>query len=1388
MSETEKVQNCTMESEDTCPKDLEQDNPMEHSKTSNYSESQDFHLVDFDDNESLDKSADNLEETKSEETSCRVIDNMESSLNATETMEIEDKATRKDQEDKIQMQCTESQGITKKEDPCNDVASTLEVTKEKESCNDIGNTENKSKESEEEEDIIECTPPDVYSPSKKEVPSNTATTNMKRKADSFDEPPHKILRTTSMEDVSIAEKKVLEKEESCHSVKSDDSHHELVKDCDDKDVIIAETQEVTQDEDIDDMLEETSKDEEKTMDSEKHSNSQTKEDEINKNENFNDILKLNDAISSKEHNKDTSDAKDIVQSSGNVSSSVQTKETDNTSPSKKVVLNEIIKSNSNNSSTDDIQLSENSDNCVKDIEKTVDKENGIETTKHIDFEQTSNDAQEASIPKKTINEPHSNMNSTNVCNSRMSIELIYDKTMIPESKTKSKELVQIDEDGEKIVLDSSQEDSDGKPENPSILDNTKSETIYKSCYDSKSSSDFSYKSLETPKESSLDTAKSSNKLVNGSNESKRFDLDSTASVKSDTFNDMPIGLDNTDNNSSTSVHNLNRQNRTVAPVSKDSDHAELLSVSDNEPDVFILDDKSKSNLAHSVSMTKPLSVEKEIGMYVRMKCVLNIDEGTKEFLSKEITGVQCETVAEPSLVRQKNNDTSASLADISGNDNKDTSPGSVNSNPHLYQLNPSRLSFASTISSTSSISSAASMAAKLAIRDSTHFSLPRGPAKHAKKHAQDIHSSNDKLAIEEAYDRLSKEWQNSHLLTTTILNFANAELSGVDTYNVSNERIDDQLQKIRSSTPEVLQEMAQVHTPKSSKKSKSVKRSRSKSTKSDNQSNGLNKVLSKVLIPAESNNTPNKKKTKIEHVDNALSSVDVSIKTPLQVVTDDLIGKEVFAKWSDNNYYPGTVIDKVKTKYKVNFYDGKSKVLIEDFIITIPKVLKEGFSVYATTKNDDYGSCGIIVDSQTVNNEIYYVVETDEGDKVRVQIKDIFLSSDQAQVLKEELNSESKSLPSTPKHLGQVTLDNMVDGKRRSRRIATPSFSTPKSRLTITPKTVTEPSVSGVASIPKEIKGSFESDGISTDSNVSIKEETSSIGVQPEIIGTPYEQIVKGPQSRIKSKSRSKKKVEDEETIATLGPIPSTDSNLFKGMSFILTCASLETIDRYQADSKDCNSDPETEYEEEWTKKPFVRDRLNTQIIAGGGKVYTDFNEIPQDEYKSTKLITNVPNTTAKTLLCLSVGIPAYNHNWIIRCCQEGKIVNPAEDELPVGWSLDKKSYVDMFQRSDDKPLKHVVVIIPVLECEKQFTILWRQICENAGAVVLLVDKPDAMESFVEGTVVLTNASCPSWAIGKANELQIPLLSTTWVIQCLIEGKLCQHDSHLRYKYNYIQN
>ncbi|XP_076757867.1 uncharacterized protein LOC143427536 [Xylocopa sonorina] len=1386
MSEAGTKESFVTEKQNVDSQSSDESNVTKNNEVNSLNESQDFRLVDTCEEECLDKLQEDAEDSNRNETLSPVTSGKETTLNEMR-IGVFTKAAGSDAQ-------TDDELINQ-ENVENTESTVEEVEAESKKDNENNRLESKEKCPAEDEEVIQCTPTEVCSPFKKQSGDN-AVTSLKRKADLLDEPPRKIARRAS-QDISVAEKEEPEREEtSNHSFKSDDSQGELFDGCLNRNVIIEETQDVGEDEvtEVNKTIEKQTVQEGKRKDERQQSPElEVKNYEIDKNENVNDTSTLNVTVVKKGRTEEK-----LFDSNDVVVQSIQAKGKDATTPLKAVAV-EKIKSDSSNKNTDNgltIDKVKDGKIAINSDDKAEDKENGIESKRLVttSLEQNnSNDIQELPVPKETSG-ADCNVFSGNACKSRMSVEVIYDEAAIREAKTKPRELVEIDEDGEKIVLDSSQEDSDVKSETRSAFDNTKSETIYKSC-ESKSSSDFSYKSIESSKETSLDSARSGSKLVNGSSESKRCDTDSTHSVQSDTFSDMPV-LDRAVSNMSTSIHNMNRQIKSVS-VSKDSDHNDLLSVSDNEPDAFIVDDKSKSNSTHSSSIAKALQVEREVSMYVKMKCLLHVDENTKEFLSKEITNVQCEAVAAESILRQKNNDTSASLADISSND-KDASPGSVNSNPQLYQLNPSRLSFASTISSLSSVSSAASLAAKLVIRDSAHFSLPRAPAKHAKRYAQDIQLLNDKQALDEAYERLTKEWQNSHLLTTSVLNYLNTELSSIDTYNVSNERIDEQLQKIRSSTPEVPREVVQVmQTPKSTKKSKLAKRPRSKSIKSeqfDQSLNGLNEVT-KVLNLGETSNTPSRKKTKKEHVDSASHATDISAKPAAQLITDELIGKNVFAKWSDNNYYPGTVTDKIKSKYKVHFYDGENKVLIEDFIIPIPTVLKEGLSIYAATKNYDYGSCGIIVDTETVNNEVYYTVETDEGEKLRVQIKDISLSADQAQVLKEELNAENSSVPSTPKHLGQITLDNVVDGKRRSKRIATPSFSTPKSKLMHTPVRKSdgvEPSVSGVSSMTKKGKKALasESDGVSSDSNVSVKDELLSTGVQPEIIGTPYEQIVKGPQNRIKSKSRSKKKAEDEETIAVLGPIPRADSNLFKGMSFILTCASLETIDRFQQriDSKDNGSDTGTENEEEWVRKPFVRDRLNNQIVTGGGKVYTDFNQIPQDEYRNTKLITNVPNTTAKTLQCLSVGIPVYNHNWIIRCCQQGKIVNPAENELPAGWSLEKNSYVEMFQRSSNKPLTQVVVIIPVVESEKQFASFWRQICENAGAIVLLADKQDAMEGFVAGTVVLTNSFCPSWAVEKANQLQIPLLNTTWIVQCLVEGKLCSYDKTPRYNYNYKSN
>ncbi|KAL0119608.1 hypothetical protein PUN28_007802 [Cardiocondyla obscurior] len=1263
----------------------------------------------------------------------------------------------------------------------------------------------KEDENFDEDEVIQGTPPRSYSPSTKR---NIDIASLKRKAKIIDEPPAKIARSILANDTASIEKELEEEEESCRSYESDNSQQELLKNTG-KNVIIEETQDLIN-------VEVTEKIPEKIPEKTKSS--------------------ATEVIDTPEfHAEDTDQQQDEVSKTYDIENkenlNVSAKSTD-VSSDDSIVVN--INSNENSQVENNRLLGEIKEEVASMIIVIADDKPGIGTNdtesvknKEIPADEKNEVKQSNCInsTKKTDND--NDEVSSSQSKSRVSVELIYEgaNEPVPYNENKSdQEVVQIDDDDENIVLDSSTEivhNKQGtkiKPEVVQIDEShedeekfvTKIQATDRNHSESKSSTDYSYKSVESMKESSLGSKDT--KLTNGSSESKKCDSDVTLSLGSDT---LSLCEEQNLSTAMMTTHNKKKKNKCNSFASKDMD-IDIVNVSDNE--TSNVEEKNKSGLAYN-SMTKTVQVERDIGVYLKLKCVMHMDENTKEIVSKELSAVQCESVTIEPLVasRQKNEDSQSSLADIS--DNKDSPPGSVNSNVQPYQLNPSRLSLMSTLSSSSSASSAASLAVRLALKSGAHlFPMPVGPAKHAKKTSHEM-STTDKQALDETYDRFTREWKNHRLLTTTVLNYVNAELGSVDTFaNVSNERLDDHhLEKnnMLSSTPS--DEIANVNmespvTSKSIEKN-DVKRVISKLSRWNFKIN-TPKELNKYMSITEAG--PSSSKRKVSETENAKNKLKVSEA----VLADDLIGKMVFAKWSDNNYYPGRVTDRLKTKYKVNFCDGKNKTLIPEFVIPIPKILKEGLSVYAISNTNDYGSCGIIVNSETSDGNTYYTVETDDNVQLQVRVQEIFLSADQAQVLKEEVNStDMRLLLNSPKTLGQLTLDNMVDGQRRSKRITgTPVFSTPKSKSrsnaagTSTPSSTikAEPSVSGMSGKRRENKKTgkrllLENENLySSDSNVEMSEIQDNyytlMGIQEETFGTSDEQCAKGPPNRIKSKSGRRKKLEDPQIIATHGPIP-RNPNIFKGMSFILTYAPSKLLHRYLEDSSErctktnsnvetegTETDFETEYEDDWDQH-FKRDRLQAQIISGGGKVYDDFEQVPKEDYSDTILITNVPNTTAKSILCLSVGIRVCNHKWIIRCCTEEKLVSLFEYALPNGWSFEKKLYIERFQAGEDKPLLKVIVIIPNLTFLGQFVAFWRQVCENAGAVVLIAEDSVALEEttdFDSDIVIVSNQRCPSWVINGAARLKIPVLSTMWVVQCIIEGRRCLPDQHPCYKYNYV--
>ncbi|KAK0180504.1 hypothetical protein PV327_006136 [Microctonus hyperodae] len=921
---------------------------------------------------------------------------------------------------------------------------------------------------------------------------------------------------------------------------------------------------------------------------------------------------------------------------------------------------------------------------------------------------------------------------TNSKKSRMSIEVIYDKSLEP--SVKSKELVEIDEEGEKIVLDSSQE-------YPSLNDSDIS-TEKKDIINSHQLPDDSQKIVDNMND---------NKMING-NQNAKSNNNLLQNASTDFITDSDRSTDSR-----------------IGALSTVQKIPELLNlISDSEEDSFLNEEKAK------IKMTP---IEKEIGIFIKVKCLLHVDEMSKDIISKEIISALCESAVDFQSSRMRNCST-LGLADIS--DGKDSaSPGSVTSNPRPYPLN-SRFSTMSMVSSSSSSSSGSF---KLPLKDNVQFSLPRGVPKHAKK-------TLEPQIYDDMIEKLKKEWKNVNALTTSLLNFLNNELLTIDIHNGTVETTNNTSEHFRSSTPEAPKENSS--TSKSSEKVKLTKRKR-KQNFHNSSSNGVTtelkhsqKVIEKIQEATnkkQDDDSTNESSTSMTSTTSRQSTRSLNIlknQTPVHGFSDTLIGKQCFAKWGDNNYYPGIVVSRSKTKLRINFLDGLNKLLMEDFVVIIPSILPVGLSVYASVENDPYGSCGIITGVDNSNSVILYNVETDEREKLKVSIRDIFLTTDQVLILKETMNDDIGS-PSTTPQLGKITLDNVVVGNRRNESsISTPKSTRSKSRGNTIKRTM-EVRASGSGVLSKiHFEDSSDSDLKTSDSNTSRTDDNGLGTIQMEIVGNSNDYASKGPQNRLKGKARSKKRVDDQETIALLGPIPEEGSTLFKGINFILTCASLDLLDRYKLENKgDFNSESGTDLEQEWNKTPFVRERLTAQIIAGGGKIYEKFDDIPINEYGITKLITNVPNITAKSLQCLSVGIHSWNHQYIIRSCLNNKLVNHNQEKLPAGWSLDRNSYIEMSERPNDKPFNHLIIAVPKMIGVEESTKFWAQIIENAGGTVRLIENQS--DNLLEATAILTNRKCPNWIVQHTQNENIPLVSTTWIIQCLIAGSIISHESQTAY-------
>ncbi|KAJ2949603.1 hypothetical protein O0L34_g15525 [Tuta absoluta] len=528
----------------------------------------------------------------------------------------------------------------------------------------------------------------------------------------------------------------------------------------------------------------------------------------------------------------------------------------------------------------------------------------------------------------------------------------------------------------------------------------------------------------------------------------------------------------------------------------------------------------------------------------------------------------------------------------------------------------------------------------------------------------------------------------------------------------------------------------------------------------------------------------------------------------------------VLAKWVDKRYYSGRVLEITEpNKYLIKFDDGQTKTLLDDFIIfgDLRRLPLQGQSVYAMVDEEQNYEPGLVLEvEENGSGTITYRCTTDGDTMVMVTASELYLTEDQARSIKETVRPRSPSAPSTPRrrHNRELDLDNIIQGPRSARTrdkgnsSARKRVASPKS-----PKASTSGVKSSKSTPVSRKRLASESSELSESSNsappVRIEEVA---GVEPEVQRTPrkIDGVKAGPlqlkgaakQNVQQGKKNSKltKFENDEDTVSKLGPIPSGDSKIFAGMHFLLTCTEPPKQNRTEKlqcqESRHYSSEEDgestsglvgTDTEDlEFSDRPFNKERLKEQLEAAGGVVYSHFDDVPKNKYSVCKLIAPRPCLTAKYIQCLAADIRAVSHAWIITSCINNRLADLDAFSLPAGWSINKKHFENWVPKSGKRNTSFFKDKL-ILLCGDQDTFVkfWERVCTLAGANTRVVQDTDT--NMAGAVALLTEWDCPHEIQNKANQESIPLVSTTWVVQCLVEARLLAPTAHDKFSFMYTE-
>ncbi|XP_068131395.1 TP53-binding protein 1 isoform X2 [Hyperolius riggenbachi] len=485
------------------------------------------------------------------------------------------------------------------------------------------------------------------------------------------------------------------------------------------------------------------------------------------------------------------------------------------------------------------------------------------------------------------------------------------------------------------------------------------------------------------------------------------------------------------------------------------------------------------------------------------------------------------------------------------------------------------------------------------------------------------------------------------------------------------------------------------------------------------------------------------------------------------------VGLKVVAKWSSNGYfYSGTITQDIGGgKYKLLFDDGyECDVLGKDILLCDPIPLDTEVTALS---EDEYFSAGVVKAHKRDTGELFYCIEK-EGQRKWYKRMAVILSLEQGNKLREQFGLGPYE-PTTPLTKGSdISLDNLVEGKRKRRSnvsvIGTPTTSSTSSTSTPSRKgTEISHSSLGTLSGKRKLISSDE------DKSPAKRGRRSLMGKSGPSMGGDF-----------MSPNESGDDAGDQTALEkTHGPLPQNNL-LFGGYSFLLTSATSSDKLSNLLKSQQIPSISSEEEEEYIESTPFNRQYTEAQIRAGGGCIIDNFSEALCKPNSKCLLIADQHCRTRKYFLCLASGIPCVSHAWVRDSCHANELQNPSNYRLPAGFSLQEGSILE--RHDAHHPFESLRCLV-VSDQQENFLELWTEVLMAGGAASAKQhNSTDVNQDVALGVfdVVITDRSCPESILKCAEALNLPVVSSEWAIQCLVNGTQVGYNKHPKYKHDYV--